>query len=822
MRNFNSLFFYFIFCVLISCEPIYYQDPNVWNLENIKSTKLYQQVNPAPIGPTSLKDAPVKIAVIDTGVNYNHKFLASKISRMKDLHNEQIAIEGYDFLGNDELPYPLEIDFSYLYLATNHQVKERDFFTTSPFKKLHQWNNYFIEKLMNKIKNDENLKNTFFATKINKESINVIGLLKLLTSNAYQMKKKKIHYLFPEKPDEEDTEESSQKLFPRSKLDNIKKTYPKIEQEHLDNLNNYIWYSDEDGLPTLNHLFNSERIDLDDLRGSYYFYQHVKTIIFSDEFIEVKDYFENYLRFVYNKQKNKKNKIYWVMMNMELSSSLRTVNNKFKEIVSPNRYYGAYQEDFAIKIQKICLENKELARNQVIPKKMILNKLNKLKNTKLLIESIFNISDINCNKSYYVNEGVDYSAPFIANLNNDHGTHVSGIIANQFNSQDSIKIVPLKIPLGEIIYPESMKKNNTKYFEDDVSSFLDKFSDYYLDSPKIGKKEFLKKYYKTFNMLIVHGTKKLLQSIIWTRENNIPIANLSLGANYNQNSVNQIVEQYQPYLDEELKYKLSNFFIEYNKSLFRKEIIKSKNTVFIIAAGNDGKIVDGINTHGLPCDLASSPILRKFGLNLPNSSPENVICVQSLTREYKFKDKCSSLTSNFSNKTFSQTTTISVLGENVLSSTNGNGFPILNRLIQKLFTQEKVEKNQAGLTLTEEEEESIEIAKLIKNLNLINNSQIKNIPFNFFSGTSMATPYVTGYFAKSLHDYRNQINPQITTTDFLELFKNPNNSYLYNTSNDCKEDLRISEDKINMLTLRDIIKTNSPQEILLNRVEEIR
>jgi subtilisin family serine protease len=153
-----------------------------------------------------------------------------------------------------------------------------------------------------------------------------------------------------------------------------------------------------------------------------------------------------------------------------------------------------------------------------------------------------------------------------------------------------------------------------------------------------------------------------------------------------------------------------------NSEKFAELLNKHPDVLFVAAAGNDGRWVDGVARKTFPCGV---------------ENVKNMLCVGSLSKDFNF--------STFSNLPVNHVPTVFTLGEDVLSTMPTNYCP-------------EIDSYALGKVLSSENQtEAYHQEELTKLVDRINKNCVENrIDFKFLSGTSMATPLISRVAANLL------------------------------------------------------------------------
>ena len=261
---------------------------------------------------------------------------------------------------------------------------------------------------------------------------------------------------------------------------------------------------------------------------------------------------------------------------------------------------------------------------------------------------------------------------------------------------------------------------------------------------------------------------EIVKAIRYVGEKQIKVANVSLGTSFER--VPSDVAQ----LDQEQNLSKALTFLRYEffKNRLATEMDTSAaQTLFVIAAGNDGKWLDGETRSALPCDL-SSPYLASFeaefgGEKIVNNRLSNILCFGRIDTESRL--------SYFTNLPITKVPFVFSLGENILSSIKTTDCTGADEKLESTFgssrqsflggSQEDKARTlgttlglpgSAGTTEADKRQFDFELNKLMYIDSLFSNMRGSWSDFTCahepvhaakLSGTSMATPAVAGYTA---------------------------------------------------------------------------
>lgn len=216
-------------------------------------------------------------------------------------------------------------------------------------------------------------------------------------------------------------------------------------------------------------------------------------------------------------------------------------------------------------------------------------------------------------------------------MENEHGTHVSGIIAKQ---NKNIRIFPIRATTQSMKVSAERQKELTQNIMERFREF--KNTPYYKPLLQVISKEqgaifaestiereiekILSK--KALNTVFIND---IFAAIEATGRNNIKLANVSLGTSFEKD-----------HTTNDKKAAIANDLLaELVRYEMGKEIqTKAPNTLFVVATGNDGKWIDGISRTSFPVGVTSTR-LAKISEDLkipetPNNSLRNVLAVASV------------------------------------------------------------------------------------------------------------------------------------------------------------------------------------------------
>jgi subtilisin family serine protease len=393
--------------------------------------------------------------------------------------------------------------------------------------------------------------------------------------------------------------------------------------------------------------------------------------------------------------------------------------------------------------------------------------------------------------------------PYWAGANEDesHGTHVTGIIAAQ---EAKLDILPVRVltastePLKSIddqlkadlaagfaawLQNPTILRGTAEAFSRSLQISKGSIGDP-AQREVVAKKisdafvEWVDETYSNLR-LDVHFIREVKLALKAMGERRVKVANISLGTNFEKSVAPLNPDD----LERERKTLMMFFLYEY----FKSDVAKTANseaprTLFVIASGNDSAWVDGKSRSALPCDLSSS-YFEKYAQGeqdgaLESQRLKNVLCVGSLSPD---KD-----ISSYSNIPLTTVPFVFSYGEQILSSVKTTDCTGANQEASILvgrapsysqfwkadddvgmvpdekalaFLDSIGVKNPQGLTgIDLKRWQSRQYTKVMDNIAGLESKLVglttferclaDNAPAARMSGTSMATPAVTGFMGR--------------------------------------------------------------------------
>ncbi|MEZ0391633.1 MAG: S8 family serine peptidase [Pseudobdellovibrionaceae bacterium] len=365
-----------------------------------------------------------------------------------------------------------------------------------------------------------------------------------------------------------------------------------------------------------------------------------------------------------------------------------------------------------------------------------------------------------------------------------HGTHVSGIIAKQ---NEALRIYPVRVTTRSAQITKSEFAKMVQRYKDEFKTWLqnplvsktiyhkfNKLSEPGTAEPKTESERLalanalMVGFNEAIDMAFEGGTmdfiffEELKQSLRHVGEKKIKVANISLGAEL----INPIpsLAELDPEKDLPKVFAFLNFeFVKYQIGEILSTV--SKDTLFVVAAGNSSTWVDGKSHSALPVDVTSRFLaLYEDGKSLqaPNNHLENVLAVGSLSPDEDL--------SSFTNVLLGvRTPMIFAVGENILSPIKTTDLTPALSVISKTISPpgslapvstadkrllDKAKEKPVYASLKEDSDGDTKISNFlfyglaqINSILSVYSSQLA-IEYNdhrqHLSGTSMATPAIAG------------------------------------------------------------------------------
>lgn len=352
--------------------------------------------------------------------------------------------------------------------------------------------------------------------------------------------------------------------------------------------------------------------------------------------------------------------------------------------------------------------------------------------------------------------------PYLAKetLDNSHATHVAGTIALQ---NPLIRIEPIRVNTQTVAISKERQKEL-------INDILNRFTDYkttpfYEPLKSVISKEYgglrisegsidakIKKYLEK-NPLNALFILDVLKAVEHAGAEKIKLANVSLGTMFKKNFK----------LDQKEASFVEDLFSEFARYQIGKTIQeKAPGTLFVIATGNDGAWVDGVAKTAFPVSITSSRLLRlskeKGLVASPNNTTKNVLGVASVNPNGTFTEFTNLLIDPNIPQVFST-------GEEIMSTVPGKSMDAANEVVGKMIRPFELVLLKMGIADSQSVEsqpmdDRMEASKeslfysdvsmeIEKSLTTLVHAELPVVRARM-SGTSMATPTVTGVIANYL------------------------------------------------------------------------
>ncbi len=375
--------------------------------------------------------------------------------------------------------------------------------------------------------------------------------------------------------------------------------------------------------------------------------------------------------------------------------------------------------------------------------------------------------------------------PYISDYSEteSHGTHVSGIIARQ---SKAIEIVPVRVVTSSNPpLPLQVQKLRASFERGFAAWLSNPQVAAGLGTSKIAAGIFgraltaqdiatgMKKFLDTemfANYLDFTFFDQIKLAIQYVGSQKIKVANMSLGTNFNKAVISPDKKDFEALVKSFYNFVMYEYF-KFDVAIAIQQY--ARNTLFVVAAGNDGAWLDGNSKSGLPCDL-SSPVLVNVP-NLPNNQIKNILCVGSMDDQ--------KLLSSFTNIPLTAVPFVLSYGEAILSpikttDCEGATAQYLNQMGSKLggvpywvgFDQTNSKYDDIlktsgywvvdpfnpdldtlrGTVMSQTFDNSMALGTIANAMTQHRCMKADRNNMGRMSGTSMATPAVAGFVAKAL------------------------------------------------------------------------
>lgn len=708
------------------------QDPRYLFESGDMPPALEAAANPKP--KLSLRDASlgqeVLVAVIDNGVDYLHPMLENQIDF--DSMDGRITGSGLDVLGGDTWPHPRLIDarpFAFGSPVVEGKIDWRASKAVAagfddPYSYYSALNDAIIDSFLARLKKEPRW-NKSLLRKISKNSLSALGLYNLahkdFTAESYEFIEKSGNFL-----SEEIINSYQKSSFLQKKRYILDQPWIMDARSGLPwSLDDYLFYVPE------GHQFSLWVKQIwSELDAEYDFSDSLAAL---EEYALVPEVPSQTASDMDTAKESLRIRLHtsWYKnrfghgFNNELVSSMMT----FCEAL-PEHVYNQLQDGTIDEVAKRKLLRSELDKmlslaeaydlevnraGEAFDREDRIEALQRIKSKeiyKTLVETTWDTDSwklYSCHSETildYLSEQqkaykTEYRSLHLANASMPlHGTHVAGTIAYQ-NSR--IKIVPVRVLTSGTRYSN---QNNRSFRVDflrqwnhwiageSLQPFLKEALPEVFGKPIDPVKVFSKVVAEDVfaNALDYRFLDQLIEGVEYVGAREIPIANVSLGTEFSKS--------YGIYDREDQDENIEDFFgflkYEFFKYMVGRAMQESaQSTLFVVAAGNSGKWVDGKSRTALPCDITSpffQPVKGKK-IYMPNNHVENILCVGSL-------DKSSKL-SSFSNLVLGKTPLVFARGEAILAPVTSGSCKGTDQQFEKAYPEKMLYSSLAGSEASE-------------------------------------------------------------------------------------------------------------------------
>lgn len=743
----------------------------------------------------------VSVAVIDTGVDYQHPQMYQQIKYTQQ--NGKIVGAGIDLMGVDTWGHPNLINpLLYSLVATKIEKGKLVGVKADPIQWIADVQKEFSTKLVAAVQANPKLANTVWAKKVIPESFVAFSMVDFVKSATDYAKS-------PNRPPV--VNEANR---------NDATIIQKYGKKRIDALLDGTWVADSSsGYPTQASSSFFDFINVFSLEGLEEFTAVVKTV-----YTEVDAKFQVGARLkLYNQyydllEDNNTTKTNlgsdivsaWYKLRFPAASSsvLALIENTCLSATPATR--TRLQTETLTNVQKVALARQGLvSRFQVIAKmyqlqlqlgginsstkKQIEESIKQLPKYVAMYDEVFKSKPhfaqyLDCKMDKFRLSSKDpgltqfqvkRNHPYVSDHSEGatHGTHVAGIIAKQ---SKKIDIVPVRVVTDSTQgVPEVMLKVRANFdagfkawyalpeVKKAVSAFI---------QAKMGgliAPENVLSSMKTYmddnfinNYLDYLFFEQIKQAIAYVGRNKVKVANMSLGTSFEKGILNPTNAGNESRVNNFLNFLTYEYF-KYAVALTVEKY--AANTLFVIASGNDGAWIDGRSRSGLPCDL-TSPMMPN---TVPNNRLKNILCVGSIDENHDL--------SSFMNLPLTGVPFVLSYGEAVLSTMKMTACDGASQSMSEDYGKlamlstpgiDVSESNydqllkDGGFWSVELPDEDIETTRqrAYSALQMYLFDDVSNIPSATaqtrcmsqkrpsarMSGTSMATPAVAGWIARSL------------------------------------------------------------------------
>ncbi|MGZ3769969.1 MAG: S8 family serine peptidase [Bdellovibrio sp.] len=760
--------------LLSACDPLISQNPSdtfwdkkfpkqlEWIRSQMRELSLKEQEKIiARVKTDQQRKDLLKVAVIDGGVDIAHDDLQGQIDyRIKDDH---IVGAGFDIMGDGAFASHVLINPTLFAFGANSLREGRIVNAPeSPLKLLEQINNRFRDLIMQGIKEDPVLSQGLFS-KLNRESFTVLGFANI-------------------KKDKEDFIESYEQHKKQNDLVNST-TIAEGHQKHKvkDIQNSWAIMTDDQRPQALSYI--------ESIEGGDHFinliaktYETIDTEMAFSKKVALFNQFKNILDRKPDIHEDEdlfpddlKKAMEFVIYGADSYDPIKNLERLFQgqDQYKELSFADAFRKYHADKMQQL---DTMLKRTDLIKEHRQALEKNKSE-MEIFGNLVENIIALEKDSSAYKKMRSDLRRfvyrtkhPYIAedSNSNSHATHVSGVIAKQ---HPNIRIVPVRVTTQTIVTSKERQQETVDKLLSKFKSFTE--SPYYAPLKEEISREYgnikvsdrtvltkVKGYLKA-NVLNALFIDDVLKAVEVCGREKVKVANVSLGTTF-QKSYS---------LDKKVASFVEDLFSEFARFDIGNTIKeKAPGTLFMIATGNDGGWIDGISKTAFPVGITSMRLIKiakEKGLApTPNNSVKNVLAVASINPNGTLTPFTNILLDPNIPQIFST-------GEEIKSTVPGKSMDatshIVHAKIRKLLslfaTMSQVSLRDAeDLSMEEQAEqmdkERIDTDIMFKMPDYLNTLVHITEPIDRenMSGTSMATPTVTGIVARYIAEKMHQEN----------------------------------------------------------------
>ena len=679
----------------------------------------------------------LEVAVIDLGVDLAHPDLVNKISF--DVKDGKIVGAGKDIMGDDSWASSNLVNPKYYAFGADLKGGRISNYAKNPLNLIKQYNDQFMDRLIKRIANDPELSKSLF-NKITKDSMNVYGAYQLYLDNSFD----EDAYLQLKISREVISAASYDRPLPKSAQTNltnrlihniVDEPWFMVSDSGLPGLEAGIGDTENklykiEGADKFNKVFRSEFESFNKDSGfakavnSYVSYKTARASVGSDDAKgDMQQVLNDLSTALYFKQYGLKTQDPLQQLNQVLHASValdsglvrddgaKPVRYKLNESMLNKRIDEALEREARVVEALNAISRKSVEENRSFTKmkahygalRSMVDWYRKQRdlNKTLTLNPIANGPQASLYRKYLMrSQHVMLSSD---SATASHGSHVSGIIVAQ---NPDIRIVPVRVSTQSVrlngVDGEKLMQN----FDQKFAAWLAKPMvlkalgnrlegaidgvDFSATDPVIcqASAQVLMKIlgpqmqglYER-NSLDFVFMNEIMRAIQYVGERKVKIANISLGTKFQDAHVIFRAENPVDKLGEFSKFLLYEYFKYSVGDTIQKH---AADTLFVIAAGNDGSWVDGESRSALPADI-SSKFLAPFenlrtGEVAPNNHLDNVLAVGSLNPRGEI--------SSYTNIPIgSRTPFILASGESILSPVKSLDMDALKQLFDRSFPE---------------------------------------------------------------------------------------------------------------------------------------